>query len=261
MPLSLLSVFVLVPAFAQSFPVPVTPERVVSAGATTSYVPARQDVEIVSSAHGYAVVWHDDATDFSSRGYVRRFSAAGVPLDDQPVPVVTLLPDPEPHTASVTIAASDSIYILGWQQPRTGFVFRRMDATSGEWIDAQPVSLGAAGSVRLASNGEGFVAAYVSGCGVATCLHARRINPAGAPLTSPEALLRVPDDRDIDEAILGSNGTDYSPRGWRLPCVTRRTCAAARRRHRCTRCACARTERPSTARRWCSIPATVRPSD
>ena len=210
LPLALLSLFVLVPAFAQPFPVPVTPERAVSAAVVTSYIPTRQDVEIASSAHGYAVVWHEDATDYSSRGFVRRFSAAGVPLDDQPTPVVTLLPTPSSISiAAVTIAATDSTYIVGWQQPMTGFVFRRMDAGSGAWIDPQPVSLGAAGLVHLASNGERFVAAYVGPCGLDTCLQSRRINPAGAPLTSPETLLRVPDDNTINELVLGSNGIDY----------------------------------------------------
>ena len=209
MPLSLLSLFVLVPAFALPFPVPLTPERAVSAGATTPYVPARQDVEIASSAHGYAIVWHEEATDYSSRAFVRRFSAAGAPLDDQPIPVVTILATPYTSAwAAVTIAATRSTYILGWQG-QTGFVIRRMDAETGAWLDEQPIPVGRLRSVHLASNGADALAVGIDGCGFSECLAARAINLAGTPLVSPPVTLRIPDDHTINEVILGSNGTDY----------------------------------------------------
>ena len=199
-PLSLIALFVLT-ASAQPLPLAATAE------------PAQRHASVAASAHGYAVVWREDTSAISSSAYLRRFSAAGTPFDVAPIPIVTLI-TPLGYgflPAEVTIAANASTYIVGWSEPFDGFVFRRMAADSGAWIDAQPISLGFALD-RFASNGTDVVAAGFTSCGAnIQCLQARRISLAGDPQVSAPVTLRIPktDDFYMKESTIASNGSDY----------------------------------------------------
>jgi hypothetical protein len=78
-------------AHAQPFPVPVVPPQAVSPGdqIVTASLIKQTNVSIAAASNGYAVVWSEEGADPNSPGefsnaYVRRFSAAGTPLDDAP---------------------------------------------------------------------------------------------------------------------------------------------------------------------------------
>jgi hypothetical protein len=160
----------------------------------------QQDLGVAASASGYALVWSQDG-----RALLQRFSAIGTPLGDPSILLAS-------SAYRVAIGANASTYIVAWQQSAGEFVFRRLDAASGEWVDAQPISLGLYQSIRFASNGtEAIAIGFGAACGpTMECLQARRISLSGDPLPSSPVVLRIPSDGFvIREADIESNGSEY----------------------------------------------------
>lgn len=183
--------------------------------ATSSTVEQRV-MSFAASAHGYAVTWTEGNFSGATRAKLRRFSAAGAPLDDFPLEIVVM-----PHnantgsaTAFANVVASDDTYLVAWAQPLPqpppyfGSFVRRLDADTGAWIDPQPIPAPYAG---LASNGTDALLLGYGYCGVFTqCIHVRGLAMKGEPLLSPENTVRtVPNGYDLTNVIVTSNGTDY----------------------------------------------------
>jgi hypothetical protein len=183
----------------------------------TSSTAEQRIVSLAPSAHGYAVTWTEGNLSGVTRAMLRRFSAAGVPLDDAPIEIVAATYNPlnGGPTASATVIANDDTYLVAWAQPLPqpppsfGTFVRRLAADTGAWIDPQPIPVPFAG--RLASNGADAVLVGSSSCGVFTqCIKARRLAMKGELQLSPEITVRTtPNGYEIDEVIVTSNGTDY----------------------------------------------------
>jgi hypothetical protein len=167
--------------------------------------------QVASSANGYALIWNEFGPDGSSHLYLRRFSQAlsGGPLELAPIEVAS---DTGGHAIKASIAASGATYVIAWSNSSTllgdDYVVRRFSATTGGWLDAQPVPLVNAKELVLGSNGDGALAVYTVNCpSQDRCLRARAIaTDSGAPLRSNET---VPAGIKAYGISIASNGHDY----------------------------------------------------
>ncbi|HEX7677129.1 MAG TPA: hypothetical protein VF713_03320 [Thermoanaerobaculia bacterium] len=167
--------------------------------------------QVASSSNGYAVVWNEYGPDGSSRLYLRRFSQAlaGAPVDAAPIEVAS---DPNGHAITASVAAAGDTYVIAWTSATSyngdTYVFRRFSATTGSWLDAEPVPLTVAKELVLGSNGDGTLAVYSVPCQTYDrCLRARAIaTDTGAALLSNET---SPFNGPAFEISIASNGHDY----------------------------------------------------
>ncbi len=177
-----------------------------SSTATLQAVP-----QVASSTNGYAVVWNEYGPDGSSRLYLRRFSQAlaGAPVDPAPIEVAS---DPSGHTIAASVTAAGDTYVIAWTSATsyTGdtYVLRRFSATTGLWLDAEPVPLATAYELVLGSNGDGALAVYSIPCPMdGRCVRARAIaTDSGAPLRLNET---IPASVAAYQISIASNGHDY----------------------------------------------------
>jgi len=180
--------------------------RVLSSTATLQTTP-----QAASAANGYAVVWNEYGPDGSTHLYLRRFSQAlsGASVDAAPLEVAS---DAGGRAITASITAAGDVYVIAWTSSVTStgsdYVVRRFSATTGWWLDAEPVPLANAKELVLGSNGDGALAVYTVSCPAQErCLRARAIaTDAGAPLrgteTTPSSILAY-------ALSIDSNGHDY----------------------------------------------------
>jgi hypothetical protein len=170
--------------------------------------------QVASSSNGYAVVWNEYGPDGSSRLYLRRFSQAlaGAPVDAAPIEVAI---DPNGHAIAASVAAAGNTYVIAWAISSTtssttgnNYLLRRFSATTGMWLDAEPVPLANADELVLGSNGDGVLAVYTVVCQTyERCLRARAIaTDSGAPLRLNET---IPTSVTAYQLSIASNGHDY----------------------------------------------------
>ena len=161
--------------FSQSF----TPSLEVSSPAGLSFTATVQhSLMTASGANGYLTAYVENHAEDVWRLFVRRVSPGGEPQDIEPIEVTRLDQYDEPSA----LASNGAVYLVVWQ--RSGaFVARRLSA-AGEWIDAEPFTIGHGQWIAVASNGTDAVAVWANGR-----LTARRIALAGPPLSEPAVLL------------------------------------------------------------------------
>ena len=160
--------------------------------------PTQFDVVIAASSSGYAVAWveREPGVSFqtSLKTYIRRFSTTGEPLDAAPLEADRA----RPYAASPVLTATADVYVVNG---------RRLDASTGQWIDSAP----APDVIAAASNGSEALLAVATSTGTALQqLSSFRVTaslPVALPASAsgpiaitPEGLFRV---------NLASNGTDY----------------------------------------------------
>jgi hypothetical protein len=162
---------------------------------------------IAAGANGYAVAWNEYGTDGFNHKYVRRFSGSGSPQD---ATLTLVASSSRSYFAALptAIVSNGETYLVGWQTD-TDYLVRRLDATTGDWIDPGPFALGLGSPVSLASNGTDALAFGGAACGNTPCLAAQRIALSGPPLTSPAVNFRTLAPYTSSVRAIESNGTDY----------------------------------------------------
>ncbi len=166
--------------------------------------------QVASSTNGYAVVWNEYGPDGSSHLYRRRFSQAlsGASPDAAPIEVAS---DPNGHAIAASVTAAGDTCVIAWAisgASGNNYVLRRFSASTGLWLDAEPVPLANADELVLGSNGDGVLAVYTVVCQTYDrCVRARAIaTDSGAPLRSNET---IPTSVTAHQLSIASNGHDY----------------------------------------------------
>ena len=167
--------------------------------------------QVATSTGGYAVVWNEYGPDGATHLYLRRFLPAptGAPIDAAPIEVAS---DASGKAITARIAAAGDTYVVAWSTFDTyeisNYVVRRLSATTGSWIDPEPVRLAAhTFELALGASSNGVLAVYSVTCPSGRCMHARAIAiDSGEPLPTPESPSLAPIATDIS---IGSNGTEF----------------------------------------------------
>jgi len=167
--------------------------------------------QVASANGGYAVLWNEYGPDGATHLLLRRFLSAptGAPIEAAPIEVAS---NGTGSAINARIAAAGDTYVVAWptfDTPVTSnYVLRRLSATTGLWIDAEPVSLAAHSfELTLGASSNGVLAVYSVNCPSQRCMHARAIaTDSGAPLRTAETLLTATTASDIS---VGSNGIDF----------------------------------------------------
>jgi hypothetical protein len=163
---------------------------------------------IASGLNGALVAWTEQRSDEFTRIMVRRVAADGTPQDAGPAeaarfPIVlnnAILPPPN-------VTSNGATYLVSWSMGNVEG--RRFSAQSGEWIDAQPFSIGDGGDAVVATNGEQALAAWTGVCpgGAGACIQSRPIAFSGDPLLTPVSV--VTSAGYPYDLALASDGSDY----------------------------------------------------
>lgn len=164
----------------------------------------QSNAAIAPGANGFLVAWGENSgTDL--RRYVRRFSATGEP-QEEPRAVTVEAPQFEDYRGLpvTSVASGGDTYLVSWD----GHGPRRMDARSGEWIDAEPLDLGIRSVVAVGANEHGALAVTIEPCPPAlVCAWARRVELRGQALLTPPT--PIPGVDSPAQFSLASNGTDF----------------------------------------------------
>src|SRR5216684_7115719 len=132
--------------------------RDLSSSATLQTTP-----QVASAENGYAVVWNEYGPDGSTHLNLRRFSQAlaGASVDAAPLEVAS---DASGRAISARITAVGDVYVIAWTTSVTpagsDYVVRRLSATTGWWLEAEPVPLSNVKELVLGSKGDGALAVY-----------------------------------------------------------------------------------------------------
>ncbi len=166
--------------------------------------------QVASSSNGYALVWNEYGPDGSSHLYLHLFSPvlSGASVEAAPIEVAS---DPNGHAIAASVAAAGNTYVIAWAisgASGNNYVLRRFSATTGLWLDAEPVPLATADELVLGSNGDGVLAVYGVVCQTYDrCVRARAIaTDSGAPLRLNET---IPTSVTAHQLSIASNGHDY----------------------------------------------------
>jgi hypothetical protein len=165
--------------------------------------------QIAAATSGYAVLWNEYGPDGATHLYLRRYLSAPLPGTVTPVEIAT---DANGHRIDARIAASGDVYIIAWVTSTNlsgsgNYVFRRISATTGAWLDPEPVPLATAQELVLSGNADGALALYTIDCSSERCLRARAIaTDAGSPLRTAET---APSNGRAYQLSLAGNGHDY----------------------------------------------------
>ncbi|HEX3109742.1 MAG TPA: hypothetical protein VHU41_11670 [Thermoanaerobaculia bacterium] len=148
---------------------------------------------IAAGANGFLAAWSESTPD-GRLAFARRFSVDGTPLDDPKIfsdTIVNYVP---------TVTSSGDVYLV-----TDGGSARRMDARTGEWLDATPFLLR---DRAIASNGKDALALTLEDCGgsIGACIAARRVAMNGEPLLFNPVLLPMYSD---SQPLLASDGKDF----------------------------------------------------
>lgn len=145
----------------------------------------QSNAAIAAGSNGFLAAWTEQALL-----YVRRFAADGKPIDE-PQAAGTA------RTASVT--SSGDTYFVMWDRAFA----RRLDAKSGQWLDATPLPLSA---IAAASNGSDVLALTAEKC-PSDCVMARRVSMSGTAAVSGGVKLLI--DAHRSEPVIASDGENY----------------------------------------------------
>ena len=159
--------------------------------------PTQFDVVIAAASSGYAVAWVQRVAPVYSQAslktYIRRFSMTGESLDAAPLEV----DGARAYASLPVLTATADVYVVNG---------RRLDASTGQWIDSPPV----ADVIAAASNGseallavatpKGTALQQLSSRGTASVPTLLPASASGPIAITPEGLFRV---------NLASNGIDY----------------------------------------------------
>jgi hypothetical protein len=173
------------------------PPQLIAASATL-----QSNVSIAISASGYAALWGESGPDRYLHLYVRRFDSDGRPLDSAPIEIMreeqqfNSLPLPVGQ-----IVSNGQTYLVTWPSTQ-GSLARRMSATTGEWLDADPFVIGIRADA-FATNGQDLIAVGSPQGHVIS----RRIAMTGDPLVS--LIVAVSTAATAYSIAVASNGTDY----------------------------------------------------
>jgi len=149
--------------------------------------------QIAAGANGFLAAWSEWTPD-GKLAFVRRFSVSGEPLGDPQIFSDTIV------NYGPTVASSGDVYLV-----TDGGYARRMDARTGEWLDASPFILR---DRAIASNGKDALALTLEDCGGSAhvCIAARHVGMTGEPLLFNPVPLPMYSD---SQPLLASNGKDY----------------------------------------------------
>jgi len=152
------------------------------------------------------VIWNEFGPDGSTHLYVRRFhSVSGA----APVEIAS---NTTGRAIKSRVAAAGDVYVIAWSISETtsgssNYVVRRMSATTGEWLDDEPIPLALAYELVLGANDYGVLAAYTVSCSGDRCLRTLPIaTDAAVAIASPEA---IPTNSTAYELSIASDGRDY----------------------------------------------------
>jgi hypothetical protein len=164
---------------------------------------------LAAGANGFAVGWSEPGPDPHWHVYIRRFSERGVPQDEAPVLVYTN-PSNDWYGTRLSMASNGETYLIAWGTS-SGWVFRRLAARSGDWLDPWPVPIGLQSQLVLASNGTDAIAIGDGDSRLGERPTARRINLSGPPLMSPPIPVTPKgySYAPLYDLAVASNGSDY----------------------------------------------------
>jgi hypothetical protein len=163
----------------------------------------QSNAHVAISKFGYAVTWSENGPDEFTHHYVRRFSFDGKPVDVEPFEIARAEPYIVPFftpAVDTRIVSNGDAYVVAWLF-NAGWKFRRLLAESGEWLDADPILIGAS-DLELASNGDDVMATYI---GNQRSLHVVQIRMKGLPALGADFTI----GSDARDPAIASDGTNY----------------------------------------------------
>jgi len=165
----------------------------------TSSAHQQTNAAIAAGANGFLAAWAEN-TGTGVTLYVRRFSPDATAQDAPQV--ADTKPNPndrflEFQRSSITSAGNG--YLVTWDRTFA----RRMDARTGQWLDATPFRLL---SMAAASNGSDVLALTVENCEFG-CTMARRVSMTGDPVVSDG--VKLSDYRVASQPAIASDGNNY----------------------------------------------------
>jgi len=176
-----------------------------SIGNTLSSTATQQTMpQVAVSENEYAVIWNEFGPDGSAHLYLRRF--AGYTRSA----IVEVASNAGGKPITGRIAAANGTYVIAWTTAvygsATSYVVRRMLASTGEWLDPDPVPLATAYELVLAANHDSVLAAYTIPCGD-RCLRAREIATDTAAMFRAGEMI-IPGTTTANQLSMASNGND-----------------------------------------------------
>jgi len=161
--------------------------------------------QVAVSGNEYAVIWNEFGPDGSAHLYLRRFSGSSRSA------IVEVTSNSEGKAITGRIAAANGTYVIAWTtavyDTATNYMVRRMSASTGEWLDADPVPLATAYELVLAANHDSVLAAYTISCGH-RCLRAHEIATDTAAMFRAGEMI-IPGTTTANQLSMASNGNDY----------------------------------------------------
>jgi len=161
--------------------------------------------QVAVSENEYAVIWNEFGPDGSAHLYLRRF--AGYTRSA----IVEVASNAGGKPITGRIAAANGTYVIAWTTAvygsATSYVVRRMSASTGEWLDPDPVPLATAYELVLAANHDSVLAAYTIPCGD-RCLRGREIATDTAAMFRAAEMI-IPGTTTANQLSMASNGNDY----------------------------------------------------
>ena len=152
----------------------------------------QSEFRVAAGANGFLAAWSEVIPGGDRRQFVRRFSADGKPLGDP-----AMIAD-KPLDSSPLVASSGDVYLV-----TGGSWARRMNARTGEWLDANPFFLR---PIAMASNGKDALVLTLETIGNLATMEARRVAMTGEPLLFNPVPIPV---SVFSTPLLASNGKDY----------------------------------------------------
>jgi len=161
--------------------------------------------QVAVSGNEYAVIWNEFGPDGSAHLYLRRFAGSSRGA------IVEVASNPGGKAITGRIAAANGTYVIAWTMAAydtaTNYLVRRMSASTGEWLDSDPVPLATAYELVLAANHDSVLAAYTISCGY-RCLRAREIATDTAAMFRAGEMI-IPGTTTANQLSMASNGNDY----------------------------------------------------
>jgi len=161
--------------------------------------------QVAVSGNEYAVLWNEFGPDGSAHLYLRRFAGSSRGA------IVEVASNTDGKAITGRIAAASGTYVIAWTtaayDTATNYMVRRMSASTGEWLDPDPVPLANAYELVLAANHDSVLAAYAVPCGY-RCLRAREIATDTAATFGAGEMI-IPGTDTANQLSMASNGNDY----------------------------------------------------
>ncbi|HUP49073.1 MAG TPA: hypothetical protein VNA04_09830, partial [Thermoanaerobaculia bacterium] len=151
----------------------------------------QSNVRVAASGVGHLVAWGENGPDRVARAYVRRFSNANAPLDEEPVELYAIEQEGSVlRLPAARVAATQSAYVAVWATP-DGLFARRMAAGGSGFLDPAPLQVApAATHFDVTTNGTDALVVWNGPCAQGLlCVMARRVAMLGNPDMTAAAIV------------------------------------------------------------------------